>query len=138
MDLYRIESAIDSSQALGTSQGYLQLKPYSAQDPNFLWRFSVSAGLFLIHNQSGGVCVFPDGRGSGVAVTSADLSNPQFSVTFDALDGGWIAVNNRQRNLVFDVNQSFFGPVANVYPVNGYPWNGGTNQMWRFVRMSSD
>lgn len=67
--------------------------------------------------------------GESIALRPLDVHDPGFIIKLDNVSDGWVAINNTAKDRVFDAQ----APLSPGSPVIQYPWQGGANQLWKFV-----
>jgi hypothetical protein len=83
--------------------------------------------VYLLNLNANQFATFSDGK--AIALRPLDVHDPGFIIKLDDVGDGWVAINNTGKDQVFDA-QTPAGPATPVIP---YRWNGGANQMWKFV-----
>ena len=68
--------------------------------------------------------------GETIGLRPLDVYDPGFIIKLDNVGDGWVAINNTGKDQVFDAKGGSPTPGT---PVIQYPWQGGANQMWKFV-----
>jgi hypothetical protein len=71
-------------------------------------------------------------NGENIALRPLDVHDPGFVIKLDNVGDGWVAINSTGKDRVFDAK----APPTPGSPVIQSPWNGGPNQMWKFVDSS--
>lgn len=136
-----IESGLGQGLFLGVSlaspppgaHGICVVTPVS--DPNGIsWGIHPLFGtqmFYLVHAATGYVCGFNGSNSIQLIdqqVASGVGQNLGQLITTNDVGQGYVALNNYNLSLVFDVRG---GPPAPGTPVIGYGWNQGANQFWR-------
>jgi hypothetical protein len=108
----------------------------TVSDPNGIsWGIHPLFGtqmFYLVHAATGYVCSFNGGNGNILLIDQQIASgvgqNLGQLITTNDVGEGFVALNNYNLSLVFDVRGASPTPGTNVI---GYGWNKGPNQFWR-------
>lgn len=88
--------------------------------------------VFLRHEASGLYAKFAPQSLGQIMLAPLDPQNPLFAIQLQPTSNGFVAINNNNATMVFDVQGAQPGDGV---PVIAYPWDGGgttQNQQWLF------